>query len=465
MQVSECIEKIKHGSREEIKEAKKELEKRKLLNLEGEESEQGNEDLEQFIEEMDKFDDEFKEREREAAFIYALKTPIFVLSEKYFEKFASFLLATVQDKSGIVRKAAVSTARDLSLNLFPLEEDDEFFSKVDRRSRQEVKEWAKRNQNRLGWWAFQTEMLVKEYEEPRFRKYKYISSLPSSVYKSLQQMMTEAILFTEMHEQIYENWYKRRKEEFGKQKQKLSEEESRAPQSDSKEEQLRWADKAESFLRGNEEFAPGRAVTVMKRFIENYPDEPWGHYLLGVARMKACKFHLAHEALTQALRLDPDNLQNIRTLGHIKVMLGEVEEGRRLIREAISRDTMFADAYTDLAHSYAEQYEFDKALEFFETARALSQDAEFVKKNINNIRDAKQNFDSMSEEDKRRALAEANNPQAKKHKCVYMLQHVLKQRPLVTEDELNEVYEELERVGVDVSVGAVPDTKIGSENN
>jgi hypothetical protein len=35
--------------------------------------------------------------------------------------------------------------------------------------------------------------LLMEYHEPRFNRYKYVNSLPPSVYKSLQMVMTELI--------------------------------------------------------------------------------------------------------------------------------------------------------------------------------------------------------------------------------------------------------------------------------
>ena len=82
------------------------------------------------------------------------------------------------------------------------------------------------------------------------------------------------------------------------------------------------------------------AVSILKEAIEVLPDEPYLHYLLGVARMKCGRFFLAKRALEKANNLLPQNSKNLRSLGWAKVMLGELEEGRKDLREAINLDLM-----------------------------------------------------------------------------------------------------------------------------
>ena len=66
--------------------------------------------------------------------------------------------------------------------------------------------------------------------------------------------------------------------------------------------------KADSLLRKNK-FV--EAVLFLKKIVENFPDIDYGHYLLGVARLKAGLFCLAEKSFEEADRL---NLRSQRGL-------------------------------------------------------------------------------------------------------------------------------------------------------
>ena len=51
--------------------------------------------------------------------------------------------------------------------------------------------------------AFQ---LAEAHLEPRFKRHKYIDSLPAGVYKSLQQLLWESILTCDRLENIYNDF-------------------------------------------------------------------------------------------------------------------------------------------------------------------------------------------------------------------------------------------------------------------
>jgi len=64
------------------------------------------------------------------------------------------------------------------------------------------------NLERFGRFVFAVENLLDKYDELRFNSYKYISSMPSSVYKSLQKLLVEVLLRTDYYEEIYESFLK-----------------------------------------------------------------------------------------------------------------------------------------------------------------------------------------------------------------------------------------------------------------
>ncbi|MEA1926393.1 MAG: hypothetical protein U9M90_04140 [Patescibacteria group bacterium] len=46
------------------------------------------------------------------------------------------------------------------------------------------------------------------YEEPKFSRYKYISSMPASIYKNLQKLLVENLLRSEYYEKLYADFLK-----------------------------------------------------------------------------------------------------------------------------------------------------------------------------------------------------------------------------------------------------------------
>jgi len=51
------------------------------------------------------------------------------------------------------------------------------------------------------------EGLLEKYEEPKFRRYKYINSMPASIYKSLQKLVVEVLLRNKYCEELYQQFF------------------------------------------------------------------------------------------------------------------------------------------------------------------------------------------------------------------------------------------------------------------
>ena len=58
-------------------------------------------------------------------------------------------------------------------------------------------------------------------------------------------------------------------------------------------------EEADSLLRENK---PSEAVTVIKEAIKDFPENSYLYYLLGIARMKCCRFFLAKRAMEKATK-------------------------------------------------------------------------------------------------------------------------------------------------------------------
>ena len=195
------IEIIKTGSRKEVKDAQKQVEKF-WHNVYIPKREEGKKAFLIFLDEIKEFD-KIQDIDHQAYFINTIKWPLLAIGEKYFEEWTEFTLKCIQHPSGKARQAIFRAADYLIIDIAP---DLRFgFGK---KISQTEKEKIKKNKNRFGSFVYAVESLLEEYDEPRFRRYKYISNIPSSIYKSLQKLLVEVLLRNEYHKAIYKKWLK-----------------------------------------------------------------------------------------------------------------------------------------------------------------------------------------------------------------------------------------------------------------
>jgi tetratricopeptide (TPR) repeat protein len=190
------------------------------------------------------------------------------------------------------------------------------------------------------------------------------------------------------------------------------------------------------------------AKEAAEEFPENSPDQAYAFYLLGVARMKCVRFHLAKEALEKADVILPRKPENLRTLGWVKVMLGDLEGGRKDIREAIHQNLMYALAYVDLAMSYIHYFDFEQGNEFLATAKSLAPDDAFVNASQDIAKDMENSFGHHSAKERERMRAEKLNPDLQREFRVALLEQFMQAHPMGTRQEVDEIAEELNRNGL-----------------
>ncbi len=202
--------------------------------------------------------------------------------------------------------------------------------------------------------------------------------------------------------------------------------------------------KADSLLRKNK---PSEAVTVVKEAIRELPDNAYLYYLLGIARMKCCRFFLAKRALEKADKLDSNNSENLRSLGWVKIMLGDLKEGRNDLRSAINLNLVSPLAYLDLAMSHFHFYEFEQGFEWLKRAEALTSKDSFVLHNSEMAEKMKKEADKYSKVDLKLLRKEKLDPKTQKEFRLFMLGKFFRNKSL-TKDEMKEIKEELELSGV-----------------
>ncbi len=160
--------------------------------------------FEVFLPELKTFG-EIKTEANKIHFIQSLTFPIMALSDTCVREFGEFILEHIQNPSGKIRKAILTSADHLST---PLALNDLILRK-ENPTEEEVRQMEKYNREFFEI-VEKAEGLLKKYDTGEFDKYEYISDMPPSVYKSIQYLITEKLLRVVETEVIYQEYLRQK---------------------------------------------------------------------------------------------------------------------------------------------------------------------------------------------------------------------------------------------------------------
>ncbi|MDA3839876.1 MAG: hypothetical protein PF572_02195 [Patescibacteria group bacterium] len=159
-----------------------------------------------FLEKIKTFD-QIKDIDHQAYFINTLKWPLWGgVGEDYFEEWAEFFLKHIQNSSGKIRQAVICATEYLIHDLRLDRKRDFEIIRSQGLERKEFEKIVESNITRFGNFVMDVEDLIDRNFEARFKKYKYISSLPVSVYKSLNILITEVLFRSDYYKSIYQDF-------------------------------------------------------------------------------------------------------------------------------------------------------------------------------------------------------------------------------------------------------------------
>jgi len=87
------------------------------------------------------------------------------------------------------------------------------------------------------------------------------------------------------------------------------------------------------------------ATDLFTRYTERKPDNPWGHYMLGLSAWKAGKFETAEQAFERTLALDRSHVKSWLNLSRVLLDTSRPEEALASIDEAVALDPQSGTAY------------------------------------------------------------------------------------------------------------------------
>lgn len=114
-----------------------------------------------------------------------------------------------------------------------------------------------------------------------------------------------------------------------------------------------------------------RAVRHFEAYTRDRPDNPWGHYMLGLSAWKAGDLERAVRGLEAALERDPEHVKSLVNLSRVLLELDRPEEAREPVRRALETAPRSADALRVAGNVALEQGETGTAMRRYRQALAV----------------------------------------------------------------------------------------------
>ncbi len=122
-------------------------------------------------------------------------------------------------------------------------------------------------------------------------------------------------------------------------------------------------------------FSAGRypeAAQLFTVYVATHPENPWGHYMLGMSTWKTGEREKALSAFDQALQLDPDHRKSLFNSSRVLLESGRPKEALERIEKALGQEPMSNEGLRLLGRARHELGDVDGAIGAYR--RALSFD-------------------------------------------------------------------------------------------
>lgn len=199
---------------------------------------------------------------------------------------------------------------------------------------------------------------------------------------------------------------------------------------------------------------PDRALASLRKAVQLAFYDGMGHYLLGVAYLRVARFHLAERELEAAEKLLVEKADVRAHLGRAKVMLSNIEEGRKLIVEALKDDPENPFVKADMAQSYAAEKNYEGALRWVES---IQSDDPFFAENVASLRKLKEDFDRLTPEEQKASREETLNKGAGNKMRIEMMLSLADGGNGLAPEDIAEINEEMRLYGLTGQITVIKD--------
>lgn len=129
-----------------------------------------------------------------------------------------------------------------------------------------------------------------------------------------------------------------------------------------------------SYADGEALFQAGKyleAANVFEQYTVEKPNNPWGHFMLGLSQSKVGDTEKAEKAFDAALQIDPDHLKSLLNLSRMLIDKGRYDEAIVQLAHAGEINPTSAEVHRLLGRTYSGQHKSDDAIDSYRRAIAL----------------------------------------------------------------------------------------------
>jgi tetratricopeptide (TPR) repeat protein len=89
----------------------------------------------------------------------------------------------------------------------------------------------------------------------------------------------------------------------------------------------------------------GEAAELLAAYTDQNPDNPWGHYMLGLSAWKSGDLDRAEQAFVRSFELDSKHVKTLFNLTRVHLDQGRPKDARARVTEALALDSSSAEGY------------------------------------------------------------------------------------------------------------------------
>ena len=115
----------------------------------------------------------------------------------------------------------------------------------------------------------------------------------------------------------------------------------------------------------------GEATTLFEQYIQRRPDNPWGHYMLGLSAWKSGDLVKSEESFGRALNLDPTHMKSLVNLSRVLIEQKRYDDAIAKLTTAGEVDPESATVPRLMARAHSAKGEFEPAVDAYRRAIAL----------------------------------------------------------------------------------------------
>ena len=115
----------------------------------------------------------------------------------------------------------------------------------------------------------------------------------------------------------------------------------------------------------------GEATKLFERYTERRPDNPWGHYMLGLSAWKSGDLVKSEQSFETALRIDPAHMKSLVNLSRVLIEQKRYDDAIVKLTTAGEVDAESATVPRLMARAYSAKGDFEPAVDAYRRAIAL----------------------------------------------------------------------------------------------